>query len=355
MPFSLKGLLGSPELKRSLLLTLASGGNPREVRKTSLLLSERDAERERMRLEAEDRERRNALYDMQIKAAQEDQARDQLTRGTMASMATLSPENLAMYQNNPQFQANYRAAMAANGNPQLAELGGVLQPQAEPLKLTSVQQNLLAAGVRPGSPEWNQALKDYINKPRSSVTVNTGQTLPAGWEYRDPSDPSAGWKPISGGPHDPAASKEGRDESATIARSANAVDAYVAEIDATGGPTVMPGKNKLTLGAAHTNLLMEMKELYNLGVLNGPDLVLMEKVLIDPTAISTSAQGYKAEDLKDQIDAIVRPKIEQAKSRYAEKYGRPYSATPAATPTIIQRSSPAQQSIQDLVNKYAKP
>lgn len=46
-----------------------------------------------------------------------------------------------------------------------------------------------------------------------------------------------------------------------------------------------PGKRKDELATAHRDLQMQMKELYNLGVLNGPDLMLMDQILLDPTSI----------------------------------------------------------------------
>ncbi len=52
-----------------------------------------------------------------------------------------------------------------------------------------------------------------------------------------------------------------------------------------GGTTAWPGLRKDKLATAHRDLQMQMKELYNLGVLNGPDLELMEQILLNPTTI----------------------------------------------------------------------
>lgn len=54
---------------------------------------------------------------------------------------------------------------------------------------------------------------------------------------------------------------------------------------AKGGSTAWPGARRDELSTAHRDLQMQMKELYNLGVLNGPDLGLMNQILLDPTAI----------------------------------------------------------------------
>ncbi len=52
-----------------------------------------------------------------------------------------------------------------------------------------------------------------------------------------------------------------------------------------GGATMWPGERKDELDVAHRDLQMQMKELYNLGVLNGPDLELMNQILLSPTTV----------------------------------------------------------------------
>lgn len=54
---------------------------------------------------------------------------------------------------------------------------------------------------------------------------------------------------------------------------------------ANGGSTMWPGPRRDQLSIAHRDLQMQMKELYNLGVLNGPDLDLMNQILVDPTSV----------------------------------------------------------------------
>lgn len=55
------------------------------------------------------------------------------------------------------------------------------------------------------------------------------------------------------------------------------------------GTEVIPGVNKGKLSSAHMNLLMQAKEFYNLGVLNGPDMEVMTKIINDPTSAITAA------------------------------------------------------------------
>jgi hypothetical protein len=53
----------------------------------------------------------------------------------------------------------------------------------------------------------------------------------------------------------------------------------------------------------HTSILLELKELLNLGVLNGPDLEIMERMMIDPS--SPQAALVDDEGYNRQIDMVV--------------------------------------------------
>lgn len=48
------------------------------------------------------------------------------------------------------------------------------------------------------------------------------------------------------------------------------------------GIEAMPGKDKDNLNTVRQGVMLQLKELFNLGVLNGPDLGLMEKMIYDP-------------------------------------------------------------------------
>lgn len=74
-----------------------------------------------------------------------------------------------------------------------------------------------------------------------------------------------------------------------------------------GGSTAWPGKRKDELATAHRDLQMQMKELYNLGVLNGPDLMLMDQILLDPTSIMGNVKdAFGIADMEERIPANIR-------------------------------------------------
>jgi len=80
-------------------------------------------------------------------------------------------------------------------------------------------------------------------------------------------------------------------EQNTINTAANAYRTLLSGLDdydkiiQEGGVALLPGKQKDTIDVSRRNLQMQMKELYNLGVLNGPDLELMDTILMNPNGI----------------------------------------------------------------------
>lgn len=150
---------------------------------------------------------------------------------------------------------------------------------------TSLQQNLGAAGLRPGTPEFQAAMLKAINKPQ--VQINQ-PSLPPGFYAQDPNDLSQGVLPIPGSPQDPSSpTTQQRNVAAKAKQTFTAVnkqlDDYKALLEKHGSE-VIPGKARDELSTRQTQLLLDLKELNNLGVLNGPDLEIMERLLIDPTA-----------------------------------------------------------------------
>lgn len=72
------------------------------------------------------------------------------------------------------------------------------------------------------------------------------------------------------------------------------------------GGAVVPGADKDKLSTQRRALQMQMKELYNLGVLNGPDLDLLNEMMVDPTAIGPNVLNFLGvSDLDERVRANV--------------------------------------------------
>lgn len=87
----------------------------------------------------------------------------------------------------------------------------------------------------------------------------------------------------------------------------------------TYGVQALPGVGKDALNTARRNVQLQMKELYNLGVLNGPDLELMEQMLVGSTVNGAGdllPKAYEATftDVPGRVDANVA----QLKKQFAD-------------------------------------
>jgi hypothetical protein len=70
------------------------------------------------------------------------------------------------------------------------------------------------------------------------------------------------------------------------------LDSYAEMVGQTGN-AYMPGQTRDAVAAKRRNIQLQMKELYNLGVLNGPDLALMDQMLYDaaPNDVTSMVGG----------------------------------------------------------------
>lgn len=97
-----------------------------------------------------------------------------------------------------------------------------------------------------------------------------------------------------------------------------------------GGQAVLPGGQKDALTTSRRAIQLQLKELFNLGVLNGPDLDLMDSMLIDPTGVSNSVMDFFGVEFDDRfsnnigqvrgiLDNIMTAKMEAAGIKPPEK------------------------------------
>jgi hypothetical protein len=133
--------------------------------------------------------------------------------------------------------------------------------------------------------DWMQYQQD-TRAP--GVNINTGDyKLPTGYKLADPNDPSKGVEKIPGV------------ETETVTNRKSSVKAAVASINdqlnryeelvGKYGVEAVPGPAKDQLLTVRRGLQLQLKELFNLGVLNGPDLELMDSMLWDPSVGGSGA------------------------------------------------------------------
>lgn len=157
------------------------------------------------------------------------------------------------------------------------------------------------------------------------------------WEAKvenpDPAN-SDHWRqvPTEGGPQDPATLSSSdlsnyRKGLVNLDRAEDALEEYATLIQQNEGGLRWPGEQRARLEAAYRNVLLELKEAYNLGVLNGPDLQLMEQILTDPTSMFSQGLFYGPESFGTQID-LVRDKLRGIRSTLDETYGGAQADSP---------------------------
>lgn len=112
---------------------------------------------------------------------------------------------------------------------------------------------------------------------------------------------------------DAAAKRQFRTQEQKFSRINTAINTYDRLISKHGAE-VIPSAAKTELQAAYNDALLELKELFNLGVLNGPDLMLMQNILIDPTSFRGRAlEAFSGRQVfKAQIN-LMRAKLAQAR------------------------------------------
>lgn len=85
-----------------------------------------------------------------------------------------------------------------------------------------------------------------------------------------------------------------------------AVDAYTAAIDQWNNKKFLNPNERAKMGTLYNNMMLQAKEAYNLGVLNGPDYDILQSVIKDPTTagallVSNDTLKGQATTLRDMM------------------------------------------------------
>ncbi|MEM1149456.1 MAG: hypothetical protein AAGI03_02725 [Pseudomonadota bacterium] len=185
---------------------------------------------------------------------------------------------------------------AAEFDPLLDEKRAKMQAETDRLRsdrgrdpIAALRARADAAGLAPGTPEYQKFM------------IDNGRG--AGLQIR--SDGKGGFELGTNGlPDVPTAIKtealRGKAAFDSIMKGLDDWDVLVADI----GATVLPGAGKDALLTARRSLQLQMKELFNLGVLNGPDLMLMDELLVDPTdLLNAGMDGAGVADVRERAKA----------------------------------------------------
>ena len=163
---------------------------------------------------------------------------------------------------------------------------------------------------------------------RARETLAAGKA-PAGYRFKDDGSLEA----IPGGPADGKADKLGeaaKKQIAGIDSLGSAIDEYVAAVKGWDAKKMLSPDQRAAMGTKYNNMMLQAKEAFNLGVLNGPDYQILQSVIADPTQfknalISSDAMAGQAEELKRLMERTRAAVKNQGRGEM------PLSPTPAAS------------------------
>ena len=96
------------------------------------------------------------------------------------------------------------------------------------------------------------------------------------------------------------------------------------------------------MGTKYNNMMLQAKEAYNLGVLNGPDFDILQSVITDPRSLKGFVTSKEALDSQaSELDRIMSGVAKTSGNR------RPQDGAP-----LVNKPKPAPANIDDLLKKY---
>lgn len=280
--------------------------------------------------------RQSQAFDQQMQQQKMDTLRAEQERKARqaAVMQAVAPGVAAqLYPNSPQIQ------MMLAQNPAL--LGDMLKQRAAAAAPTNPERIYNAMGGQAGT---GKTLQDWYTTDYkgggTNITVG-GETkfgaVPGAMaRVPDPTSPTG--TTLVEEPGSPAAARREEAEKAKIAPLDSLQDS-LARYRATlkrYGPTIMTGTGKAELDADYTDLLLKQKEAAKLGALTGPDLELMQRMMIDPTSLT--GQWYEKTGNVGALDA----QLNSVQRTLADARARAAGEEPPERRTLATQENPAQ-------------
>ena len=180
----------------------------------------------------------------------------------------------------------------------------------EPIKPTTEMQNYEYAK--------SQGYKGTLNDFKNQITPYQQAQLKFDREKFEFEKSKAAIKPLP----------EGLNKQVTGAVNlTDAISDYQAKIKGFGFKDFANPDKRAEMGNLYNNMMLQAKEAYNLGVLNGPDYDILQRVVKDPTNVSSLAFSNTA--LSKQADSLRKTSSDIVKNAYLSQ-GREVPADIAA-------------------------
>jgi hypothetical protein len=109
----------------------------------------------------------------------------------------------------------------------------------------------------------------------------------------------------------------------------DALDTYQKDLKGFTVTTTLLPDERARIGNSYQNVLLQAKEVYNLGVLNGPDKAILEQIITNPLDIKSAPISNEA--MVKQVEAMKKI-IERQNANLAAVYKQPKIQLPSAQP-----------------------
>lgn len=234
-----------------------------------------------------------------------------------------SPEQVAQYkaqvQQNPDGIGNlaemaFRSALNTKeqlANIQTRNLGGTtdtlsIDPVTGATKTVNSVRNTVSPGdlLQAETTRRGQNMVDARAKEGNSLKaaeIQAGGKPPPGYRWKGDGTLEA----IPGGPGDKLPESQQKQVIGTQNLS-NAIREYRDALKTFGPLDAAKPDQRATMGTKYNNMMLQAKEAYNLGVLNGPDFDILQSVVTDPRSIKGVITSNKALDTQAaELDRIM--------------------------------------------------
>ena len=208
-----------------------------------------------------------------------------------------------------------------NGLPDFSRPLATNSKDAKPSDLARLLAEMNA--LPPGDPRravYQQLItKTVTHAPGTQVNVDRA---PQGYMWQGPGKLA----PIPGGPADKLPEKQ-QSQVIGVQNLRDAIGEYRSQLGTHSKLDVLSPAARAEMGTKYQNMMLQAKEAYNLGVLNGPDMQVLQSVITDPMSINGLMTPRRSLDRQAaELDRIM------AKMAGTASQIRPRGATPAEVP-----------------------
>jgi hypothetical protein len=172
-------------------------------------------------------------------------------------------------------------------------------------KPTSLMQNVAAAGMQPGTTEYQQMMQEAIMKPATEINM---AKMPTGYVRQ-----GEGMRPVQGSPDYVKAQQEVNSASTGI----STVDMMIKSIDESGSEMYGPESGRQA--QLYGQILSEIAKLRDLGVLQPGEVEMMQDQLTDPSTMAgaTTSKATMLAQYK-QVRKMLDDKLKGKMSTYSK-------------------------------------